>query len=83
MASTTRDGSDTRTAEVIAYRFAKNGRGEEVRATVSTFKGLRLADLRVYTPEGKATHKGVCVRVEQLDDLEKAVQALIETERAA
>jgi hypothetical protein len=69
----------------IIYRFPKNSR-EEVWATLTTFKGHRLADIRVYADNGEEdipTKNGISVRVEDLPKLLEAVQALIEAERAA
>jgi hypothetical protein len=66
----------------IVYSWPKNSR-EEVRATLSTYHGRLLADLRVWAAddEGDGDHptkKGISVRVEQLPKLLEAVQALVE-----
>jgi hypothetical protein len=66
----------------VVYSFPKNSR-EEVRATLSTFKGRRLADIRVWAADDEGdgdhpTRKGISVRVEDLDKLLEAVQALVE-----
>ena len=67
----------------VVYAWPKNSL-EEVRATLSTFKGRRLADLRVWTTdEDRPTKKGLAVRVEDLPRLLEAVEALIAAERAA
>ncbi len=76
----------TETAEDrVVYAFPKN-RNEEVRATLSTFKGRRFAHVRVYVSdeddELHPTRKGVAVKVEDLPKLLAAVEALIEAERA-
>jgi hypothetical protein len=66
----------------VVYSWPKNSR-EEVRATLSTFKGHLLADLRVWAADDTGdgdhpTKRGISVRVEQLPKLLEAVQALIE-----
>lgn len=70
----------------VVYVFSKNSR-EQVRASLTTFKGLRLADLRVFSVDEndveQPTRKGIAVRVDHLPKLLEAVQALIEAERAA
>jgi hypothetical protein len=57
-------------ADRVVYVFPKNTR-EEVRASLTIFKGYRLADLRVYASDddGDGDHptcKGIAVRVEDL-----------------
>jgi Transcriptional Coactivator p15 (PC4) len=73
------------------YRWPKNSR-EEVRASLTTYRGHRLADIRVYVADdgdGDGDHptkKGLAVRVQDLPRLREAVDALIEAheeERAA
>ena len=63
----------------IVYEFAKNVT-EQVRASITTFKGKRYADLRVYfkADDGKyyPTKKGVNVPLDLLDELDKAVEQL-------
>ena len=75
-----------RTADRLVYSFPKNSR-EEVRATLTTFKGLRLADIRVYQADENyvdhPTKNGIAPRVELLPKLRAAVDALIAAERAA
>lgn len=70
----------------VVYSWPKNSR-EEVRATLSTFKGRQLADLRVYRADendvDRPTRKGLAVRVEDLPKLLEAVEALIAAEQAA
>jgi Transcriptional Coactivator p15 (PC4) len=65
------------------YRFEKNTR-EQVRATLTEFGGHPVADLRVWVGasdgEPQATRKGLTLRVEQLPELIKAVEALIQAE---
>ena len=62
------------------YRFWKNSR-ESVRASLTTFQGHPLADIRIYVEgsEGEEipTKKGISVKVEQLPQLLEAVQALV------
>jgi hypothetical protein len=77
-----------RASDRIVYAWPKNGR-EEVRATLTEYRGYRLADLRVYADDDGQdvpTKKGIAVRVEDLPRLRDAVEALIlayEEERAA
>lgn len=70
----------------VVHVFEKNSR-ERVYATLSTFKGLRLADLRVFAVDEDdvehPTKKGISVRVEQLPQLLEAVETLLQAERAA
>lgn len=69
----------------VVYRFPKNAR-EEVRATLSTFRGHRIADVRVYIADevGDAipTRKGLSIRIEELPALRDAVDALLEAAAA-
>jgi hypothetical protein len=62
------------------HEFAKNTR-EVVRASLVTFGGHELADLRVWVErscgEPRATRKGLSIRREFLPQLLKAVEALI------
>jgi hypothetical protein len=62
------------------YTFAKNTR-EEVRATLTSFRGERVGDLRVWVDSShdqpRPTKKGLTLRVEQLGELRRAVDALI------
>ena len=73
-------------SERVVYTFPKNSR-EEVRASLTTYRGHRLADLRVFVADeddvDHPTRKGIAVRVEDLPKLLAAVEALIEAERAA
>src|SRR5206468_3391901 len=67
--------------ERTVYRFAKNSR-EEVRASLTTYRGHRLADIRVYAADDDGdgdhpTRKGIAVRVRDLPRLREAVEALI------
>jgi hypothetical protein len=66
---------------LVIARFVKNALGQEVRATLSTFGGYRVADLRVWQKKNdddwRPTKKGLCVRVELLPDLLVAVAALV------
>ena len=64
----------------VVYSFPKNSH-EEVRATLSTFHGRELADVRVYRADENdvdhATRKGIAVQVGDLPKLLEAVQALV------
>jgi hypothetical protein len=57
------------------YEFAKNTR-EVVRASLVTFGGHELADLRVHVAD-RPTRKGLTLRVVDLPELRNAVEALI------
>ena len=63
----------------ILHRFRKNAT-EEVRATISTFKGAEYASIRMYYEAEpgvwRPTKKGLTIALELLDELKKAVQAL-------
>jgi hypothetical protein len=71
-------------ASDVIYSFSKNRR-EEIRASLTTFKGFELGDLRVFVAsengEPIATPKGLSVRVDQLPDLLAAVEALVAATR--
>lgn len=69
-------------SECVVYSFPKNSR-EEVRATLSTFRGVLRADLRIWVADDEGdgdhpTRKGISVRADDLPKLLEAVQALIE-----
>ena len=74
------------TEDQVVYAFPKNSR-EEVRARLATFKGHRLADIRVFVADehdvDRPTKRGVAIRVEDLPKLREAVEALIAAEHAA
>ena len=57
----------------VVYAFAKNTR-EEVRATLTGFRGWPVADFRVWIND-RATPKGLTVRPEMLGELRRAVEA--------
>lgn len=61
------------------FSFSKNS-AEVVRASLTTFKGHRLADVRVWAQRGNGeyvpTRKGLSISVTLLDDLAAAVEAL-------
>ena len=63
------------------YTFQKNA-SERIEARLTEFHGRRLVDLRTYYETGggewRPTKKGVCVGVNLLGELEKAVAALRE-----
>ena len=65
--------------EVVAC-FEKNSM-EEVRVSLTEFKGKELIDLRVfYQPEGeeekRPTKKGITISPDKFPDLKKAILAL-------
>jgi hypothetical protein len=65
-------------ADAVLYRFRKNAT-EVVQATLSTFHGHQLADIRVYfeAVDGTwPTKKGLSVGVDLLPELRAAVEAL-------
>lgn len=62
---------------------------EEVRATISTFKGKRLAAIRIYAnydaedeDEYRPTAKGISLKLKDVASLKKAVDALAEAVEA-
>jgi hypothetical protein len=61
------------------YSFQRNA-VEEVRASVTTFKGREYLDLRVYFKDDRGqwrpTKKGITVNVDLIDELVAAVEAL-------
>ena len=63
---------------VTVDEWSKNSR-ELVRATLSTFHGHRLGDVRVYLVDNDLvpTRKGLAVRVEDLPRLRESIDALI------
>lgn len=65
----------------LVYSFPKNRR-EQVRASLTEYRGHQLADVRVYVVDDLgqpiATKKGLSVRVEDLPRLREAVDALID-----
>ena len=67
-------------SEVVVHAFKKNRR-EEVRATLDVFKGVSVANVRIFVGDSegemRATPKGITLRVEQLPELRQAVDALI------
>ena len=73
----------TQPDEQVVHRFPKT-RTEEVRASLSTYKGMRIADVRVYFfdvhDEPHPTKKGLAIRAEDLPLLREAVDALIRAE---
>ena len=64
----------------------EKNRREQVRARLRDYHGAQLADLRIFVAdesgESVPTKAGICVRVEQLHELRRAVDALIEAEEA-
>jgi Transcriptional Coactivator p15 (PC4) len=64
----------------VVHCWGKNSAGEEVRALLSTFKGRRYVDLRVYltSTDGEAhpTRRGSPWPWKQLPELEEAVRRL-------
>ena len=71
--------------DLVVYAWQKSSR-EEVRALLREFNGHRLADLRVFVPDGqggaKPTPKGLAIRVEDLAHLRDAVDALLSSSSA-
>ena len=63
----------------VLHRFRKNSL-EEVRATISTFKGADYLNIRSYYEAEPGvwypTRKGLTLPLDLLPELEKAVQAL-------
>lgn len=63
----------------VLHRFRKNS-SEEVRATISEFKGTDYASILVYYEAEPGvwhpTKKGLTIALDLLDELEKAVRAL-------
>ncbi len=63
----------------ILHRFHKNS-SEEVRATISEFKGTDYASIRVYYEAEPGvwhpTKRGLTIALNLLPELEKAVRAL-------
>jgi hypothetical protein len=73
--------------ERVVYVFPKNSR-EEVRAALTTYKDLHLADIRVWATDDDGdgdhrTRKGLAIQVRDLPKLLEAVQALMEARPAA
>jgi hypothetical protein len=71
----------------IVYSFRKGSRSE-VRASVSTYRGVARADIRLWVPsesdEGLIpTKSGISIPLEDLDELLAAVQALVQARREA
>jgi hypothetical protein len=77
-------GQPARSNERLVASFEKNSR-ETVCATLATWRGQRIADLRVYVDGDDGgpipTRKGIAVRVEQLPDLRRLVDELILAEQ--
>lgn len=66
---------------ILVHSFMKNAL-EEVRVSVSTFKGKKYIDFRVYyqddSGEYKPSKKGIAISPELLPELEKAIGKLKE-----
>lgn len=64
----------------VIYEFEKNSR-ETVRLIRKIWNAQDLIDLRVYykaeNGELKPTQKGLCLKVERLPELKKAIEAMI------
>ena len=75
----TTDAPPTADADRVVYAFPKNAR-EDVRVSLSSYKGRPLIDLRVFYRDGagemRPTPKGVSIARELLPELEAAVSAL-------
>ena len=67
-------------ADRVVFTIPTKRDGEEIRATLSTYRGAVRAHLRLYyrTADGewKPTQKGVSVPIDHLDTLDDAVHAL-------
>lgn len=77
--------SENGTGDTVVYTFPKNRR-EELRATLTTFNGHELADLRIWAHVDDSdvpTRKGISVKVGQLPKLLEAVEALMQASKAA
>jgi len=85
MAAGTASVQQDAAAEEYVYAFMKNAR-EEVRATLGNFRGHRIADVRIYVERSDGeivpTRKGIAVRIDELLELQAAVDALVEAVRA-
>lgn len=66
------------TSNQVVFRFPKNT-NEEVRATLSTYRGHDVADIRVYVSGDleRPTKKGLTLQIDQLPRLQEAVTALL------
>jgi hypothetical protein len=66
---------------ILVHSFMKNAL-EEIRVSVSTYKGKKYVDLRVYyqddNGEYKPSKKGIAVSPELLPELENAIGKLKE-----
>jgi hypothetical protein len=66
---------------ILVHSFMKNAL-EEVRVSVSTYKGKKYVDLRVYyqddNGEYKPSKKGIAISPELLPELENAIGKLKE-----
>jgi hypothetical protein len=60
----------------VVYTFAKNAY-QEVRAYLQPWKGKQLAHVRVFSPDGSPTRKGITVSISDLPELASAVDALL------
>jgi len=74
------------TTDTLIATIGKNSR-EEVRVSLTEFKGHRLVDVRTYASfdEGgvRATKKGVSIKVDKLGDLISALQQAAATAKEA
>lgn len=63
----------------VVHQFQKNTQ-EQVRASISTYKGKQYADIRVHYEAGdgewRPTKKGITIALDLLPDLEESVKRL-------
>lgn len=69
------------TEDRLIGSFPKNSR-ESIHATLRSYKGLQLADIRVWTSDDEdrdiPTRKGLSIQVRDLGKLRALIDALIE-----
>ena len=64
------DASDN----IVIATLPKNAR-DVIRVQITTYRGHRLLDVRVYDRDGFPTKAGVCVQIEHSPDLVAALNA--------
>ena len=60
----------------VDYPFVRNAY-QEVRAYLQSYKGQQLAHVRIFSPEGSPTRKGITVSISDLPELSSSVDALL------
>ncbi len=77
--SQSRKSEPDQPGRIVLHRFAKNS-GEEVQASITTFKGVRYLDLRAYwrndVGEFLPSRKGLTLALDLVAELRAAVEAL-------